>query len=98
MKKKIKALPKSIRESKRYFLFDCVDIDLRNIKDAFLFLFGSLKLSESGFTIKPVEKKKIIKINRDCINELIFSVFYYNKTQNKNAKIIKESGTLESLL
>jgi len=97
MKKKIRVLLKSIRESKRYFLLECTNKDLINIKKTFLFLFGAMKLSESDFSIKNIENKKIIRINRDFIDEFVFCVFYYKKTQNKELKIIKESGTIDSL-
>jgi len=96
MKNKTKVLPKSQRESKRYFLLDCKDEELRRLKDCYSNLFGLLKLAESNFTIKD-EKSKIVKINREFENELIFAINYCNKNNNTKIKIIKKSGTLDSL-
>lgn len=85
-----------MREAKRYFLLDCSNVELKQLKDCFFYLYGALKYAESGFAIKQ-EKKLIIKIIREFEDEFIFSVGYCNKTNNTNIKIIKESGTLESL-
>jgi len=95
-KKRIKALPKSMRESKRYFLLGCNSNELKQLKDSFFYLYGALKYAESGFAIKQ-EKKMIVKINMEFEKEFIFCVDYCNKTNNTLIKIIKESGTLESL-
>jgi RNase P/RNase MRP subunit POP5 len=96
MKKKINVLPKSMRESKRYFKLDCTMLELKKLKDCFIYLFGALKFAESGFAIKD-DKEKIIKINREFENEFVFCVAYCNKTENLKIKIIKESGTIKSL-
>jgi len=97
MKNKINALPKSQRESKRYFLLECKEEELRRLKECYSNLFGILKIAESGFTIKS-EKEKIVKINRAFEKELIFDINYCNKVYNTNIKIIKKSGTLEALM
>lgn len=85
-----------MRESKRYFLLDCSNAELKQLKDCFLYLYGALKYAETGFAIKQ-ENKLIIKINREFENEFIFSVSYCNKTNNTNIKIVKETGTMKSL-
>ena len=97
MKTKTKVLPKSQRESKRYFLLNCKDDEIKKLKDIFAYLFGILKLAESGFTIKQ-EKEKIVKINAEFENEFVFAVNYCNKTEGMNIKILKKSGTIESIL
>jgi len=96
MKKRIKVLPKSQRDAKRYFFLDCNFLDLKKIKENFIFLFGALKFSESGFVMRTVDKKNLIKINRNFVNELIFCIFYTKKLGAK-IKVIKQSGTLNSL-
>lgn len=85
-----------MRESKRYFLLACSTQEIKQLKDCFLYLFGSLKYAESGFAIKQ-EKQLVIKINREFENEFVFAVTYCNKTENTNIKIVKETGTLKSL-
>lgn len=96
MKNKTKVLPKSQRESKRYFLLDCKEEELRKLKDCYSNLFGLLKFAESNFTIKD-EKSRIVKINKDFENDLIFAINYCNKINNMKIKIVKKSGTLDSL-
>lgn len=95
MKKRIKALPKSQREAKRYYLFD-PNSNMKQIKDCYLYLFGALKFAESGFVIKS-EKDKIIKINLDFVNDLNFTIYYCNRNNAMKVKVLKVSGTLESL-
>lgn len=96
MKMRIKALPKSQRDAKRYFLLDCNFSDMKIVKENFIFLFGAIIFGKSEFVIRSVDKKNIIKINRDFTNELIFSI-YYTKKLGYNIKIKKQSGTLKSL-
>jgi len=98
MKIKMKTLPKSIRESKRYFELDCNDKELSDIKNSFLYLFGAIKLAESELIIKKTDKKTLLKVNRNYEKQLILAIEHYNKIENKKIKILKKSGTIESLM
>lgn len=97
MKNKTHSLPKSIRPAKRYFEFTN-SCDVKKLKKYFLEFYGIMKLAESDFTIKLLNNKQIIKINRDFEKELILCVENYNKKYNENIKIIKKSGTIKSLV
>ncbi len=98
MKVKTHSLPKSFRDSKRYFELNCSFEDLKEIKKSFLYLFGVLKFAESDFGIKDIDSKNIVKINSEFANEFILSVNDFNKRFNKNIKITKISGTIKSLV
>lgn len=97
MKKRVFALQKSSREKKRYFHVESKGDATQDIKEMFVFLFGVLKAGESGLKTKIIGQKQIVQIDLDFEKELIFCLYYLQKTKRQDIKIINESGTLAGL-
>ncbi len=89
MKTKLKTLPKSLREIRRYIYIE--NINISSIKNNFIKKHGVFKFAESDFTIKNYKNNKIIRINNKFLNDLK-TIF-----KDENIKIIKISGTLKGL-
>lgn len=89
MKTKLKTLPKSLREIRRYIYIE--NTNIFNIKNKFIKKYGVFKFAESDFAIKNYKNNKIIRINNKFLNDL--KIIF----KDENIKILKISGTLKGL-
>jgi|GEM_PF-4841442 len=98
MKKKFNPIPKSMRDRKRYLSLEIKGNEShvkKLIYDTILELYGVIGFATIGFnTIK--EKKNLIKVNRELVDDFIFVLNYIN-LREKDIKItVKEIfGTIK---
>jgi len=107
MKKEQKRLLSSLREKKRYVLFETISvipISSTNIKEniikSYKNLFGEIGLSKAGISfIEYKENKGILKINNKYLDELRASFCMMRKVNKQDIllKTLRISGTLKKV-
>jgi ribonuclease P/MRP protein subunit POP5 len=96
----------SLREKKRYVVFEIIsknninNFPEKEIKNAFLQLFGEVNLGKSGLIFlknKWKDNKGVIRVNNKHVDELKASLCMVKKINNKQAtvKSVGVSGTLK---
>lgn len=102
----MKPLLPSLREKKRYVVFeviakeDTINFPEKEIKQAFLQLFGEVGLGEAGLIFlhnKYKNNKGIVKVNYKNVDKLKASFCMITKINNQKATIksVGVSGTLK---